>query len=219
MEPKTTDYNYCFKIAIVGDANVGKSTFVYRLITGEFKPDLVHTIGVEYASKKIIVANKIIKFSIWDTAGQERFRSITRSYYRNCVGCILMFDITNRKSFININYWIENIKNEVNIDIEHVLIVGTKADLDSNREVPYDEAFNYAKSQKSEYIELSSKTAGQDIIDQALHKLGTNILEKINSGVIDIDSSKYKNSLSVGNIELNKIYVEYTNSKKCCRSG
>src|SRR5437870_2332915 len=105
----TDNYDYVFKIILIGDSGVGKSSILYRLSDDKFS-DVTSTIGVDYKTKIMNIDNKNIKLMIWDTAGQERFRAITSSYYRNVHGAILVYDITNRESFNNLHKWITAIE-------------------------------------------------------------------------------------------------------------
>ena len=123
------DYNYLFKLIIVGDATVGKSCILLRFINNNYRTSHDLTIGVEFGMKIININNKNIKLQIWDTAGQECFRSIIRSYYRNSAGAILVYDISNRTSFNNIIYWLEEIKKYASNNLS-IILVGNKCDLD-----------------------------------------------------------------------------------------
>eukprot|EP01129_Flabellula_baltica_P009246 TRINITY_DN3746_c0_g1_i2.p1 TRINITY_DN3746_c0_g1~~TRINITY_DN3746_c0_g1_i2.p1 ORF type:complete len:126 (-),score=16.62 TRINITY_DN3746_c0_g1_i2:390-734(-) len=89
-----TSYDYLFKFIVIGDAACGKSCLLYRFTNDKFKSNSTHTIGVEFGSRLVDIGDRPIKLQVWDTAGQERFRSVTRSYYRNAIGCLLVYDIT-----------------------------------------------------------------------------------------------------------------------------
>ena len=105
------DYNYLFKLIIIGDSCVGKTCLLSQFIYDNLQNCSGMTVGVEFANKDIILKDETkIKLNIWDTAGQETFKSITRSYFRNSSGVILVYDITNRKSFISLQNWLEDIK-------------------------------------------------------------------------------------------------------------
>merc|ERR1712183_340065 len=97
-----SNYSYLFKFIIVGDSNVGKSCLMMRFCDNKYKQDNDPTIGVEFGSRTLTVNEKLLRLQIWDTAGQESFRSITRSYFRGAIGCVLVYDISNRDSYINL---------------------------------------------------------------------------------------------------------------------
>lgn len=149
-----------FKLLIIGDSGVGKSCFLLQFIEGDFKEDHNVTIGVEYGAKTVTAAGKQIKLQIWDTAGQESFRAITRSFYRNANGVILMYDLTRLESFENLEDWLREIR--LNSDPEVVVyLVGNMLDLaDEEREVETSAAEKFASDKKLDgFIEASAKTA------------------------------------------------------------
>ena len=118
-------------IIMVGDTAVGKSTLMKKFITGNFSDSLAPTIGVELYKKEIMIDNKKYLYRIWDTCGQERFRSLSKSYFRNSDGIMLLFDLNTVQSFENINTWIESIK-ENGCEETPIILVGTKCDLNQN---------------------------------------------------------------------------------------
>jgi Ras-related protein Rab-2A len=149
-----------FKLLIIGDSGVGKSCFLLQFIDGDFKEDHNVTIGVEYGAKTVTAAGKQIKLQIWDTAGQESFRAITRSFYRNANGVILMYDLTRAESFDNLDDWLREIR--LNSDPDAVIyLVGNMLDLaDEEREVATEAASKFANEKKLDgFIEASAKTA------------------------------------------------------------
>lgn len=149
-----------FKLLIIGDSGVGKSCFLLQFIDGDFKEDHNVTIGVEYGAKTVTAAGKQIKLQIWDTAGQESFRAITRSFYRNANGVILMYDLTRLESFENLEDWLREIRLNSDPDVV-VYLVGNMKDLaDEEREVSTEIAQKFANEKKLDgFIEASAKTA------------------------------------------------------------
>lgn len=152
-------YSYVFKYIIVGDSSVGKSCLLLQFTDQRFKPAHDLTIGVEFGSRTVEVdRNNTVKLQIWDTAGQESFRSITRSYYRGAICALLVYDITRRYTFQNLVRWLEEM-------LEHaysrmsIILVGNKKDLESNREVSYEEGAAFAKRNKLIFFETSAKTS------------------------------------------------------------
>jgi Ras-related protein Rab-2A len=149
-----------FKLIIIGDSGVGKSCFLLQFTEGNFKEDHNVTIGVEYGSKTLKVNSKHIKLQIWDTAGQESFRAITRSFYRNAHGVILMYDITRLESFANLKDWLREVRQNSDPDTT-VYLVGNQLDLaDDEREVQTEDAEHWAKDNNLDgFSEASAKTA------------------------------------------------------------
>lgn len=149
-----------FKLLIIGDSGVGKSCFLLQFIDNDFKEDHNVTIGVEYGAKTVTASGKQIKLQIWDTAGQESFRAITRSFYRNANGVILMYDLTRIESFENLEDWLREIK--LNSDPEVVIfLVANMLDLaDEEREVSFEAGQKFMNEKKLDgFVEASAKTA------------------------------------------------------------
>lgn len=121
-------------MVLIGDSGVGKSSLLSRFTRNEFNLESKSTIGVEFATRSIEVDGKTIKAQIWDTAGQERFHTITTSYYRGAMGIMLVYDITNEKTFDDIVKWLRNIDEHANEDVEK-MILGNKCDMEEKRVV------------------------------------------------------------------------------------
>lgn len=154
-----TNFEYIYKIIIVGDSGVGKSTVVDNYITGSFTDDIKSTIGIDFQLKAIDTGPDKIKIQIWDTAGQERYRSICRSYYRQAGGILIMFDLTRKVTFDNIPKWITEIKQNVDNMYEmEIMLVGNKADLEARREVSDYEIIKLQEEFDLPYIETSAKS-------------------------------------------------------------
>ncbi|KAJ1509140.1 Ras- protein Rab-4A [Coelomomyces lativittatus] len=175
-------YDFLFKFLIVGSAGTGKSCLLYRFLEDKFRPNTSHTIGVEFGSKVIQIGKYRIKLQIWDTAGQERFKSVTRSYYRDAAGALLVFDVSNRESFTSLITWLKDAQTLASPNIV-IVMVGHKSDLDSQREISYDEANEYAKQHDLVYIEASSITGNH--VQDAFHKCASIILSKIEAGKVN----------------------------------
>ena len=99
------DFDYLFKVLLIGDSSVGKSSILLRFSDNEFTSSYISTIGVDFKVRTLDVGGKIVKLQIWDTAGQERFRTITTTYYRGSNGIIIVYDVSNRDSFLNVQQW------------------------------------------------------------------------------------------------------------------
>jgi Ras-related protein Rab-8A len=117
---------------MIGDSGVGKSCLLLRFSDDSFTTSFITTIGIDFKIKTIELDGKRIKLQIWDTAGQERFRTITTAYYRGAMGILLVYDITDEHSFMNINNWMQNIEQHASDTVNKILI-GNKCDMDTNR--------------------------------------------------------------------------------------
>ena len=143
-------YDYLFKLLLIGDSGVGKTCVLFRFSEDAFNATFISTIGnfppllnrldkqkilgIDFKIRTIELDGKKIKLQIWDTAGQERFRTITTAYYRGAMGIMLVYDITNEKSFDNIKNWIRNIEEHASADVEK-MILGNKCDMNDRRQV------------------------------------------------------------------------------------
>ncbi len=118
------------KLLMLGDSGVGKSSLIMRWTLDSFSPSLQSTVGVNFKSRKVHVANELVQVQVWDTAGQEQFHKITTSYYKGAQGIMLVYDVTDRASLANIEYWIKNIKHHASDQVQ-VALIGNKTDLRS----------------------------------------------------------------------------------------
>ncbi|KAF7988190.1 hypothetical protein HCN44_007684 [Aphidius gifuensis] len=146
------------KILMIGESNVGKSSTLLRFTDDEFNENMQSTVGMDYKTKQITIDGNTVKLAIWDTAGQERYRTLTPSYYRDGQGAILMYDVTDKNTFLKLETWLDELNTYCN-KIEIVkMIVGNKIDL-PNRQVTTDEGLAFARKHQTLYIESSAKTA------------------------------------------------------------
>ena len=152
----TEEYDLMFKILLLGDSGVGKSSLLLRYTKNEFISDLRSTIGVEFALKYLTIDNFQLKVQIWDTAGMERYRSITNAYYKGAKGVIVVYDICRKKSFENVDKWIDDFKSKADDDAV-IILIGNKSDLDEKREVSKEEAESKAQKNKFGFMETSAK--------------------------------------------------------------
>jgi len=170
-------YDYIQKFCIVGNTSVGKSSILVQLTDKSFLGSSSDpTIGVEFGSRLIDLEDgRKIKLQIWDTAGQESFRAVTRSYYRGAEGCLLCFDVTNRRSFTDLHIWLEDLKQWAEEEVV-IILVGNKVDSES-REVTKEEGTQWAEQHGMEYIETSAKT-GQGI-EEAFEETAVKIHQRL----------------------------------------
>ena len=205
------NYNYLIKFIIIGDAAVGKSNLLVRYTSGQFKEEYQLTIGVEFGSNNVIIGDNTYRIQIWDTAGQENFRSITRSYYKNTACAIIVYEISNKKSFENISSWIEECKNTAPKSILMVL-VGNKCDLD-NREVTEEEGREFAEKNGMLFFETSAKT-GKNV--EELFKESVKVIDqKIKENYYDLENDSC--GIKKGNEEINVVLeTNLEKDKKAC---
>jgi small GTP-binding protein len=144
-----------FKIVVVGASAVGKSSIVQRLVQGTFTEDGTTTCGADFYTYSCPVDNDSVRLQIWDTAGQERFRSISKSYFRNAVGAILVYDITSMASFDELTDWLNDLQS-LCLPNAYILFVGNKADLESQREVGAQCVKEFAERHRLEPVETSA---------------------------------------------------------------
>nr|KAF6366937.1 RAB3C, member RAS oncogene family [Pipistrellus kuhlii] len=126
------NFDYMFKLLIIGNSSVGKTSFLFRYADDSFTSAFVSTVGIDFKVKTVFKNEKRIKLQIWDTAGQERYRTITTAYYRGAMGFILMYDITNGESFNAVQDWSTQIKT-YSWDNAQVILVGNKCDMEDER--------------------------------------------------------------------------------------
>merc|ERR1719410_2608234 len=152
------DYDYLFKLVLIGDSGVGKSCLLLRFADDAFTESYISTIGVDFRFRTVKIDKKTVKLQIWDTAGQERFRTITSAYYRGADGIILVYDITDRESFSHVNDWLNEVNRYVN-ENTCKLLIGNKCDNVSERQVSTEEGKKKAEEIGVAFIEASAKDA------------------------------------------------------------
>ncbi|KAM7525286.1 hypothetical protein LguiA_015188 [Lonicera macranthoides] len=153
MEEQTKDY--LFKIVLIGDSAVGKSNLLARFARHEFYPNSKSTIGVEFQTQKIEINGKVVKAQVWDTAGQERFKAVTSAYYRGAVGALLVYDISRRQTFDNVDRWLNELHTHSDMNVVTIL-VGNKSDLKHAREVSMAEGKTLAEAEGLFFMETSA---------------------------------------------------------------
>jgi len=172
MQSEGLDYDCVFKLLLIGDSGVGKSSILLRFAEDDFEEDRPVTIGVDFKNKIVNMDGKRINLTIWDTAGQEKFRSLTGSYYRGTHGIILVYDVTRRQSFDAIDHWLGEVDiYSTNRDVIK-LLVGNKLDK-ATKQVSTEEAMRYAKSKNMLFMECSAKTnlGVQQAFEEFVHKI------------------------------------------------
>jgi len=168
-------YDLLFKLLLIGDSGVGKTCILFRFSDDAFNTTFISTIGIDFKIKTIELRGKKIKLQIWDTAGQERFHTITTSYYRGAMGIMLVYDITNAKSFDNIAKWLRTIQEHANVEVEK-MILGNKCDMEDKRVITKERGEVIAKENGVKFLETSAKTNVN--IEKAFVELSESILDK-----------------------------------------
>jgi len=154
------EYDYLFKLLLIGDSGVGKSCLLLRFADDTYTESYISTIGVDFKIRTIELEGKTIKLQIWDTAGQERFRTITSSYYRGAHGIIVVYDITDQDSFNNVKQWLQEIDRYASENVNK-LLVGNKCDLTTKRAIETNVANEYADQLSIPFLEASAKKLDQ----------------------------------------------------------
>jgi len=170
------DYDEKLKLMILGDSNVGKSSILRKYCKNEFNGSYVATIGIDFQIKYLNIDGKKIKLQIWDTAGQERYRVVTKNYFNTSDGFLIIYDITNRESFLNINNWIEQINTLVGGNIK-CIIFGNKNDLKEMRKVSIKEGEEMAKKYKCNFFETSAKEGNN--LEEGFYNITKDVLGDI----------------------------------------
>ena len=204
MENK--EYDLLFKLILIGDSYVGKSNILLKYLKNQFNENSKTTVDVEFDTKNIIINNKRIKIQIWDTAGQERYRSITSAYYKGAKGALIVYDITRKNTFDNIDKWITDLKLNGDKNI-CIIILGNKSDLIDKREINKNDGIKKAEMYKTAFLETSALNG--DNISKAFDEL----IEQIVINNKNIFQDDNENEIDKG-VNLND--EKNNNNKKCC---
>ena len=198
------EYDYIFKVLLIGNSDVGKSSLILRYVDQIWNDVFVPTIGVDFKVKSLQIDNKRVKMQIWDTAGQERFRNVISSYFKGAHGILLIYDITARDSFKELENWLGEVERNATPQVLKILI-GNKCDLDEQRQITVDEGEAFAARNGMKFIETSAKK-------------NTNVNEAFEAlAKIMVESSNKKNVIKVEKktIKVNK-GADLNAKKKCC---
>ncbi|KAI5661673.1 hypothetical protein M9H77_20996 [Catharanthus roseus] len=208
------EYDYLFKVVLIGDSGVGKSNLLSRFTRNEFCLESKSTIGVEFATRTLQVEGRTIKAQIWDTAGQERYRAITSAYYRGALGALLVYDVTKPTTFENVSRWLKELRDHADANIV-IMLIGNKTDLKHLRAVATEDAQGFAEKEGLSFIETSALEATN--VEKAFQTILGEIYRIISKKSLSSDepapaSIKEGKTLVVGTQE--------TNIKKpCCSSS
>ena len=217
---------------MIGQSTVGKSSILRQFKEGEYFPDISLTVGVDFHAKMIQVNGHSIKLQLWDTAGQDRFRAIVKAYYRNAVGGLLVFDITNRDSFASLEEWHDEVVKYAEPHKPVFVLVGNKDDQARLRQVSREEALQFARNHEMEYIETSAKSGHN--VQATFQMLSQRILQMMSNGDIRVEdgwdgvkkgepmmvmsgSTPYRDDSYNATVSLDG--YQYPAERKCCKQS
>ncbi|KAG2704264.1 hypothetical protein I3760_06G176700 [Carya illinoinensis] len=208
------EYDYLFKVVLIGDSGVGKSNLLSRFTRNEFCLESKSTIGVEFATRTLQVEGRTVKAQIWDTAGQERYRAITSAYYRGALGALLVYDVTKPTTFENVSRWLKELRDHADSNIV-IMLVGNKTDLKHLRAVATEDAQSYAEKEGLSFIETSALEATN--VEKAFQTILAEIYRIISKKSLSSDEP------APANIKEGKTIVvggsESPIKKPCCSSS
>jgi len=207
IDSKEVKEDYKLKLVVVGDSGVGKTNLIKRFANNTFNSNSKATVGVEFLSRTFKINNRVFKIEIWDTAGQERYKSITAAYYKGAKGALVVYDITSKISFENIDKWMLEIKEKSSKDLK-IMIIGNKSDLKDGRQVSNEEAMKKAKDTGIALMETSALDSTN--VKEAFHDLLKEMYIELSSKISMMEESLNANK--------EPIPLETNESKKkgCC---
>lgn len=201
------EYDYLFKLLLIGDSGVGKSCLLLRFADDTYTDSYISTIGVDFKIRTIELQGKTVKLQIWDTAGQERFRTITSSYYRGAHGIIVVYDVTDQDSFKNVQQWLGEINRYASESVNK-LLVGNKCDLTDKKVVDFATAKALADSIGVQLLETSAKNATN--VEQAFLTMAAEIKQRVGP------SSASTGADQRSNVKINTSTPVQSSSGGCC---
>lgn len=219
-------YFYQFRIILIGDSTVGKSSLLRQFTEGQFIDTSDPTVGVDFHVRVVMLSADVrIKLQIWDTAGQERFRSITYSYYRNTVGCLIIYDITSRESFLHVEDWLTEARQCVEEQDVVFMLVGHKVDRESRRVVSTEEGERFAEANNMMFIETSAKVLCN--VEEAFFSVAEEVYKRMERGDLGLKDGwdgikalpmRPTDVLGIGHTLSAEDLLEHQESRRCCKS-
>ena len=195
------------KIITLGESSVGKTSILAKYVDDIFDINMISTLGVDFKRKTEIIDNKQINIKVWDTAGQECFRNIQKIYYHNTEGVLLVFDLTSRETFEQLNYWFENIKIECPKDVA-ICLVGNKSDLKDHIDVSDEDINEYLKKNNNPKFFKTSAATGENI-KEVFQYISREIMEK----------KKEEKQNNTKRIQVVKTNMRRKKKKTCCSNN
>eukprot|EP00826_Nyctotherus_ovalis_P045387 TRINITY_DN5026_c0_g1_i24.p1 TRINITY_DN5026_c0_g1~~TRINITY_DN5026_c0_g1_i24.p1 ORF type:complete len:215 (-),score=67.27 TRINITY_DN5026_c0_g1_i24:172-816(-) len=197
-----------YKIVFLGDTFVGKTCIIGRFMYDSFNENYDITIGIDFLSKSMCVDDKVVKLQLWDTAGQERFKSLIPNYLREASAAVVVYDITNRKTFDSVRQWVTETRNLQGDDIK-IMLVGNKTDLVDKRQVKTDEGEKLAEELKLDFVETSSKTGSN------INELFVSIASSL-PGLEGAEITSGKGNVVGSKLKLTQDVPQSATSRGCC---
>lgn len=199
------DYDYLMKFLALGDSGVGKTSFLYQYTEGQFNSKFISTVGIDFREKRIVYKgpspegfqgrSQRIHLQLWDTAGQERFRSLTTAFFRDSMGFLLFFDLTNEQSFLSIRNWLDQLKTHAYTEQPDVILCGNKADLVDQRVISEQQAKDVASKYGLSYVETSAASGLN--VSKPVDLLLERIMARMNEAVEEAFSPGHRGKMSL----------------------
>lgn len=181
------EYDYLIKFLALGDSGVGKTSFLYQYTDSKFNSKFITTVGIDFREKRVLYKSpgpdgtsskgQKIHMQLWDTAGQERFRSLTTAFFRDAMGFLLLFDLTNEQSFLNVRHWMSQLQIHAYCENPDIVLCGNKCDLSDQRMISENQARELAEKYGIPYFETSA--ANGDNVSQAVEVLLDLIMKRM----------------------------------------
>ena len=198
MEKKTEGVDIVYKILLLGESSVGKTSIIIRYIENTFNDSDISTCGVDVKHKYVSCEGKKIRLDIWDTAGQERFRGLAKNYFRGAHGFILVYDITKKDSFVKLKGWIKDAKEKIEKEDSYkMMIVGNKKDCINQRNIDFNTLKEFAENNKVIFSEVSAKSG--EGIDKLFNDFVHELLKYRNIGIYKSDEKDDRTYSSLDN--------------------
>ena len=192
---------FLLKVVMVGDSGVGKTNLLSRYSRNLFEENTKNTIGVDFSALDLVVNKKAVKVQFWDTAGQEKYRAIASAYYKNAHGAIIVYDITNRASFDNVENWLHELRQHGEANM-HILLLGNKIDIESSRQVAFEDGEKFGQDNGIFFLEVSAKTNENDQVKTAFTMLITEIFKRVEKEEATKMENEYSSMISTRKLEI-----------------
>ena len=207
------EYEMMIKVILIGDSGVGKTNIMSKFLKNQFLEDSKATVGVEFGSKLFIQQGHKIKAQIWDTAGQEKYKAITSAYYKGSKGALVIYDITQKETFANIEKWVNDLKCKGDPKIA-IIIIGNKNDLEEKRQISKEQGEEKAKSFGCAFLETSAFSG--DNIEKAFEMMVKEIYDKFTSDIGGDDEEELDSNEKGEDLKLENVNPDNNEKKKCC---